>query len=643
MRRRDRALFLAWLALAGCEGGDGSEALKGLKAELQLGAGWLADRAAWNELRLRLSNSGEPFRGRLVVRGLADSRGIGYEWEPDVYSMDVEVPSGGAPRELVLPVRAARWEQLEVRLESGGSSVAFGVVPKARRPLPGGVLLITSDGATATGLAEEIVRRAAERDAELGLENRGEPFALLPEACPRIADGYDGVRFAILHDATFEGAPEGALDAFETWLRRGGTAIALPSAKASHRLHPRLRELLGIEWKPAEARWAPARGASSTPENNVVVARVGLGQATTLLRRTDGGSKAVLEAAARSPSFAGTVESRLAALEAEASMVLRWEVDFRTPPVSTVLGGLLTYALVGLLAPYVIFRRLRRTEWAFPCMLVSAGLAVGAIWGLGALTALDHPQTVEHTVVRLDPATGKARATTFLALASPGLRTADVARALSAETGMDGSRFAARNFRASALSTTAPGFGVRRVHDAPPETRLRWEKSGDVLPEPFTLYPNSMRELRLDYDCDAPQLALERVPRGEGQSGWRLRNAGLPVADVCFVHPDGQGTSTHALPINESILVDIQVGNQVSPRECGVASRFGSTSFFLGSLIRGLARRKATLRGGQVAQASAAPAYALVTSGTPFLPPVPGFLPKSSLTLFVIEIPPEDP
>ncbi len=676
-----RALLCgATLSLAGCHKRERAPEIDGPNVRIEIGTADLTDPDDWSSLRVLLRNQGETFRGELEVVGLTRWDGINLAEDPIRYHMELEVPGGaGAFRQVDIPVRAEGWQELEVRLFQPGYGKAFRKSLSSSSPGTLRILAIEDEPHDFASWRASLKNDFEQLSGMNGTTAPPDIIRLRPKELPTIAEGYSPFQMVLLHGPTLVGTSDEALSALEGWIHSGGTVLVVPGPSWGGNLPAKLRGMLGIEQASPESGVTPVAEAKMLKGRGAYHFALGLGRVTGLTRplgsreegipspaRRDSETDSALTGAlARSYSFAGSSPAGLRSLERNMGQVLGNMVGFHVPDAGLIFLCLFTYALVGCVLPYLIFKRRKRAEWAYAVMLGAALLAIGAIWGFGALTSLREAQSHEVTIVRLSGDGTKAQATSFLGLASPGFKEVDVSALFDPKNGGNSSGPSFRGVRAQPCRGGSGGnpYAGYPEEARTPRTTIQIAKDGSQRLEPFTLYPNSLRSVRIDSSVSlASPLRIESpADDGSDEETKVVSSSDQPLqvsilegkrfTDWLRLEPGGSSSLKAIVQAGRGWSVDDPNGlrNMLMAGDADPEMR-SAQSWVLPSLRAVLSNpRNVTQMWNQQilppalpdSWAHAAPRYLIATSTRPFLPALSGFESRQALTCYVIELPPE--
>ncbi len=347
--------------------------------------------------------------------------------------------------------------------------------------------------------------------------------------------------------------------------------------------------------------------------------------------------------------------------------VLGHLVGFQIPEAGLIFICLFLYALLGCVVPYLIFKRLKKTEWAYAFMLGAATLAIGAIWGLGALTSLHETQAHEVTIVRLSLDGTEGRATSFLGLASPGFREVDISAAFDRRGDEKEAAPTFNRVRVQPCRGAGP-MGSMAIYGPGEKTgvssmTLRMGKDGTLRVEPFTLYPNSLESVRIDAEVSLQgALRVERPAADAGEQEAKIVNRSEQSMSVSLLEGRRFADWINLVPGSAKSLGELSKFGQDWANEDAAMS---PSPFLWGGDYPGLKTAQSSLFAAlrrvlwdprhtlnqwnpqvippamPAAWVEAAPRYLIATLPKPFLPSLPGFSAHRGLTCYVIELPPE--
>jgi len=535
-------LVLIALSFTGCRRREKSDTPKitAGSVSVRMGMGPAADTRGRSLLRAVIINEGAHFNGELNVTGLV---------EPDIpsdrlvresagYRMQLQLPPKS--RRLVeVPVRAANWSEVSLAFRQDDYAVSVDAAFAIEEPAYLRALVI---GEKPPEMRPFIDAVRASFDRPAGGEEGDDratcrlDYARADELSYRMS-AYTSYQMVILWGEKLSRVEPGAFEALETWVRGGGTLVAVPATDWDVELPERLQSLLHITPAsptattqklrrivdaasvPCIARdLTPREGASRDEARGTVTARVGNGRVTTLAIAPTGSRfptavelpvvhEALMPAVARAVSFAGDSETALAAIEERVAGVLTSMTDFEVPSVGSAALGMLAYALVGFLLPRIVFRGRRGREWTFVVIAAVAVVAVVGIGFFGLVAGLDGPEIEELSVLRLAAGETEASTTSYLCVISPRWTRFDPAPSPDGAAAEPRHTETLRGFQASRM-----GEPAKRLPG--PSDAVRVPSGSDVasLP-PVRLFPNGPRFFRCDYRRDVSDLlSLRETP-----------------------------------------------------------------------------------------------------------------------------------
>jgi hypothetical protein len=634
--------WLLLLSLASCDKSErdvGGPVIEPGDAHLELGTAGAVEADRWNVFRMRVRNRGLDFRGTLEVRGIV----LGDDYDPVTYSTSIELPGkSSAFREYAFPVRPEGWSKLVSSFSQPGYTRSFRL---ALAPSLAPAFRVLVLGVTAGEIANlksyfAAELKKSETEQRAALEPR---FSFLePAHYPTLARAYDPFQLVLFEGTSLAEASEEAIDALAAWVSAGGTLAVIPGQDWAPGPPDRLRRVL------ARAAFLPSL-PPGTPGRFP-----GPDDAPALYRALDA-------CLGRAVSFAGDSASRLREVEREIAMSLHGLAGLNVPTRRDVVLGLLVYALAGFFVPAAIFKRLRRREWSFAVMLVAAGAAGFAVFGLGVLTSVKAREIEEISVVRMAADETVGHATSFLGIISPRFEQLEIQEP-DGSSGLDG---------ALPQPLRAERFSFYRSADPLPipPTEIRVEKGRDLRLAPFRLLPNAMHFLRYDYDAPlGGALTVERLGnRSSGVGEIRIVNCGDAELDLYLV-ADGKSAHWSSLASGQAaskldwddVLVRgsratwnryMAYDDESSPSADGSQERLVERAA-LGAVLAGIAspfprdERSGPSQQDHGATAQAPwsgyqPRFVVAVARSPVFPVVQGVAARKARSFFVIEIPRE--
>ena len=478
--------------------------------ELRLGMGGVIDPGRWNLLRVRARNAGGDFRGVLEIRGR-----VGETFDGVVYRLPLEVPGGGAAREISLAVRPKGWTGFQAALKAPGWQKTWEEEILPDTETRARILICETRSTDWTHLLSELPVSQC-------------PVSRIPpEDLPEDALAYDPFAMVILKGVTLAGSPPGVAGALRRWVERGGILVAFPGPEWAGGVPPATLELLGVSGGDAGKNLASGRreleplpGTESILGGLAFLTRPGSGLATCFSSGPDAAFPERTEDESLHHAIAPALE-RLGSFNTRSARVLE-EVEMRLPYLLPGLSGIhlpsrgmvaLTmtiYVLVGLVLPWRILNRRRRREWTYPILIVVSALAMVAIARYGLLNAAQRAQGIEMSIARMGNTGSRAEVTTYAAIVSP-------TRGDGAFEPLDSA--AVDEVLGQPLREEIPlgeGFGVL-------DTFIDARRGGSVL-EPMTFYPNALRAFRFEHGGELERLV--EIERPGGGSEVLLSNRG---------------------------------------------------------------------------------------------------------------------
>ena len=418
--------WLSWATVAG--GAPGDVSIR--RVEL---VGGLARAHRWMTLHVVLENHGAvEMAGRLVAHG-----GV---VEPGRYSRAISLPPG-SQFGVQLHLRALRSGILEVAFQcadeiAASHQVSLALVPDDRRL----VLVVDRE----TRRLPFLVPRNSDGSPRVKVAMGHVP----PDALPDHWIGYDAFDVVALHDVVGSAMSSRQREALLAWVRSGGTVVACVGRFASQYRDEFFEQLLGVRvLESVDARaLEKARSPDAYPlglsDLSAIVARaVPTDNADesltptrlTIERRVDSGRAVfvALDASAMDEMMKASWQDRWHRLFIREGTQCDWEsMEREIPALLEDFSGytspdlrLVWFAMVGFFlaaAPlnYLVFRKLRRLEWAWPVMvaLAAAFALVAHSTGLSSRGLAAERSAI--TVLRTREHARLARATTFVALFS---------------------------------------------------------------------------------------------------------------------------------------------------------------------------------------------------------------------------------
>ncbi len=562
---------------------------------LRIGVAGVLDVSAWTTVEIDARNTGADFAGVVEVTGGRGHRGT-FSPGPVTHRLDgVEIASGST-RRLRIPARASDWTAVRVVFRQPGfeRSLVFDEFPVS--PVLFRALLVTDGtrdhGALSRWLGDtwlEPLSRARTRTIT-NLSAETVPLVDLvavvgasPEEMPAVAATLDQFDLVVLDGVTFAGASD-RVTALRGWVESGGVIAAFPGPRWGAGLSRPFRDLLSMRTGDPSAT-APARvltalserardgatyreihpepGAWTAGGGLAVVADRGLGRTVTFSIAPGGASFPGREdapgvydlldgLAARALNHVGLPRRTASLLEPFAPQILHDMSGLRVPGAPAVALGLFVYLALGFVVPALLFLRSRRREWAFAVVVGAAILATGAIYGLGALSALDERSLHELTVLGVHADDHTAEATSFVAVASPSIDRVTVAD-------RDAPGMSAALIDPVRGSYFGPYHGAEEIRvpavtvDVSPDGRMR-------LPD-VALFPNAHRFFRHEWRTTLDGLVAfeEETLRDGTPVSLRARNLSgrvmeaflLRGADVADLGPFRPGAELRVSDIEE--------------------------------------------------------------------------------------------
>ncbi len=260
-------LHAATVWFSGCHKREGRPPeIAGPNVRIELGTSGVIDPEGWSALTVLLRNQGETFRGDVEIVGLLPGDGVELVPDPVRYRMELEVPGGlGAFRQVTIPVRTEDWSEFEVGLQQPGYGKAFrsGIPPGG--PNTFRILVIEDVPHEFAAWTASLRSDLEQANGSTGLSVTPEIHRLKPEELPATADGYSPFQIVLLQGATLEGVADETLGALETWLRAGGTVLAVPGTSWSSNLPARLHRILGMDHASPENGVTPVASVQVSP------------------------------------------------------------------------------------------------------------------------------------------------------------------------------------------------------------------------------------------------------------------------------------------------------------------------------------------------------------------------------------------
>jgi hypothetical protein len=621
------ALCAMAAALCGCRPSrdGGAPVIESGDVAVEIGAGGFWEPGCPNLLRIEAQNRGGDFDGEVLVRG-GLGHPLDYQLDPVTYRVRAGIPSGSST-EILVPVRPAQWNLVALELRQsgfrkrlppvalpsdaarcrivavGGGRTDFGplkdwLTAGLLRPLARAELERSrrDHGMTFGPDGSAEVRKATDVEAELA---RLEPdllgFQTLDAAAlPRHPAAYGGVQLAILYGASLASASPESIAALRGWVESGGALVAFAGPEWAAGAPEALHELLGVvpgeenDSAPAavlEAAGLPpsasfsrrllaGAGTRSIGGGFAFERRLGAGRAITFAFQPSGSRFPGPEAAPRlydvladavlaAAGFYGPTPARLWQLEQMLPSYLFRMSDIRVPPAGAVALGFLVYLAIGFLAPAYLFKRLGRREWTFAWIAAAALLAVLGIYRFGLLSARQHLELDEVSVLRVHADGRGAEATSFLGVVSPVLGSVPIVGSGASDAG--------------AAALPGPMFG-RAYGDylefgrpiAVPALDLAVDRGARVALDEVFVFPNAMRHLRCDYRRSLDGLVEIDVETLQDGDALRVTlqnrsgvSADVEVVDGASVHELGGVAHGSALTIDATTTLPAAAG--VSP------------------------------------------------------------------------------
>jgi hypothetical protein len=560
MVRKARLLAILVLCipacLPACRRGFESPLVEPKDISLDLGLAGLLDRDRWNGLRLRIANRGGDFRGKVEVRGVLGDMD-GPQMDPVLYRAEIEVPGGGTTvKEVSFPVRPDGWIRAEVSLAAPGFSRAFSFEVLPDPPPAVRFLVVGERPPDLSDTAAEIEKLFDDSTRAVDMLRS---FRLTPSALPSLPEAYEPFGIVLLWGTNLADAPPGAIEALGRWVEGGGALVAFPGPEWAAGLPAGFRELLAIEEGDPSAplpdalareigeatgggfyrEIRPAEGARSLAGGLAVAGEHGAGRTVAFSFRPEASrfpsrSKApgihriFRPILVRAASFGGSAPSGIKEVEKVVAQDLFALSGFHAPNVGVVLLGVVLYLTGGLLAPFFIFRRRRRPEWAFVAVVVAATFGTLGIYRYGLLSAMAGAEAEEVSVLRLQPGEKIARATSFLGLVSPSMRRVEVPAEAPRGEGKAGPILAQPLRAETSLSYR------RRAPIPTMDATILVDADGRQRIEPLRLRPNAMSFLRCDWDSEAGKLLDVEWTDRAGET-LKVRNRGSRSLRVLYL------------------------------------------------------------------------------------------------------------
>lgn len=540
MRAPVVALALWVLFLEGCRRQEeNSSILEGLELKCDVGVNRLVVADEWQQVRVRLRSAGPSFRGALRLQGVLSFDG-GEVWQGvgPVFEAEVEVPGqGGAFRELVLPLQPGAAEALEISLDAGGQRRSIRV-PLNPQGATYPVLVVTEKAFESGVLQAQIQEPLTKGTRDMQQEAMKVAFTQCPPSdLPLIREGLDPFRAVILHQTALEDAAQepARIAALEAWIRAGGTLVALGgSAWQGGRLAPELLALFGVAEVRSDGSLAPAasaRGIRLEGDIPAVERSLGMGRITSL------GSALPVDPALLAPLtlrgyFYPACSARASGqLKLETSAILSANAITRPPRVGTVFLALTGYIVLGLVLPYLVFKKSGKPERAFLWLLGAALLCVGAILGLGALTAVSQAVMYETSVVQRTLGGEVVAVDSVLAMTSPGFRRLDMESGLRAiATSQEGNSGAPLRARLQPFDAVERWSAPQTANLGGAGGNYKLDGAGRWTLAPLTLYPNSLTMISASSSVSAPAPFTVRPGAGDQKLLRNTSQAPLVVA-----------------------------------------------------------------------------------------------------------------
>ena len=427
MHRTAVGWWLSWAMIG--SGALGSVSIR--RVEL---AGGLAKAHRWMTLHVTLKNHGSvEMVGRLVAHGEAV--------EPGRYSRSISLPPGSRFR-VQLHLRALRSGALEVAFQCGSEIAAYHQVSLALVPDDRRLVLVVD---RETRRLPFLVPLNPDDSPRVKVAMGHVP----PGAIPDHWIGYDAFDVVALHDVVASAMSSRQRDALLAWVRSGGTVVACVGRFAPQYRDEFFEQLLGVRITDSVDACAlgEVRGVNGhladLADLNAVVARAALTDTTgeppgstslTAERRVESGRAVfvALDASAADEMMAASWQDWWHRLFTEHGTQFDWQSieqnmpalleefsGYTTPSLHLVWLAMGGFFLAAAPFNYLLFRKLRRLEWAWPVM---AALAVGFALVAHATGLSSRGLAAERsaiTLLRTREHARVGRATTFVALFSP--------------------------------------------------------------------------------------------------------------------------------------------------------------------------------------------------------------------------------
>ena len=469
-------------------------------------------------IKLDFTGGAADFRGTLRVSDSSSGAASG-----ETYAMELEVPQR-TRRRVSIPVEAYAWSEVRVTLEAGDESRQF-PVPLIRpgTELPERILAVGERTPKLEPLRTALTWSAPVPPNPSVIPDRVSAFTTVDAELPEHPHAYDAFRFVLLFETTLPGATERAVDALARWVEGGGTLVCFPGPAWSAEMGETLARLTGLRSvvpnaeAPESARGliesgpgvyrelVPSDGTFSRHDGLVTVSHVGTGAVYTVAWTPNQEEfpglvddtleplyETFFEAYYRGGSFAGQARRRLLNAEGWAAHELGSRTGFSFPSSGSVFLAVVLYLVVGFLVPAVYFRRRKRPEWTFAVIAVVSIASTFGIYRFGLLGAIRSARVDEINVLRVNPDSNRAHATSFVSFMSPGYRTVSDVFLPPA----DAKELVVRSME----TVTYDDWGRRTRHHRGREPALpRVDSHGNLTLGDVQLYPNAPRFLRFDY------------------------------------------------------------------------------------------------------------------------------------------------
>lgn len=364
---------------------------------------YVARRERWMPFQVTIENSGSPVKGILTLREEYEELG-----HPVVFQTRVSLPTG-ASKKIAFPVAVQSTAPLVLTLEDEHRGRLDQVI--VRQPVNVGpaarlMLIVTR---SASNFVHFVPRRGEE------LVDDRVFVTPAPADLPRYAIEYDGVDAVALDDLGPDSLSDEQRSALAQYVARGGHLVVAiqRNAPALGALLPSdVGELVNLAAVPALARCAdmectlerptafvrlkPREGATTwdadpsvivhRPWERGLVTMLGFSLSARFLETWPGAGRFVeslLDAVTLDPilTYPGDIAGQSA--RGHLAVALKGSMLKTIPPFGTVMWILIGYAVVVLVLPYLVFRRLKRLEWAWSAVGLFAVVGTGVVYATG--------------------------------------------------------------------------------------------------------------------------------------------------------------------------------------------------------------------------------------------------------------------